>query len=105
MTTPETLLSLLDPLRGIKMTVGQRSGVVIEVMADPPALVLQAGGRANTIQADHLGRPQSMTHTTWTVSLFGESGRVLHPDLQRQIEPKLASAINACLTDMHTDRE
>lgn len=99
------LTALLEPLIGQRLTIGQRSGVVVEIMPNPPALVLQAEGLADAIQTDHLGRPQSLTHATWTLSLYGESGRVLHPDLQRQIEPERAEAINTCLTNLQTDQE
>jgi len=100
-----SLTHLLEPLIGQRLSVGQRSGIVIEVMTNPPALIMQAEGRADAIQSDHLGRPQSLTQATWTQSLYGESGQVLHPDLQRQIEPALAQAINTRLTQLQNDRE
>ncbi len=93
-----TLTNLLEPLIGQRFTVANREGIVIEVMDDPPTLILQGDSSHGAIQTDHLGRPQSMTHSTWAQSLYGTSGSTLHPDLQRQIEPELARAIHERLT-------
>lgn len=93
-----TLTHLLEPLIGQRFIVADREGIVIEVMDDPPSLILQGDSAQSAIQTDHLGRPQSMTHSTWAQSLYGASGNALHPDLQRQIEPELARAIHDRLT-------
>ncbi|MBD3816060.1 MAG: hypothetical protein IE913_06345 [Halothiobacillus sp.] len=66
-----SLIQILEPLIGSTLTIGH-----------PEA--------PEEIRLDHLGRPQETSIPSWTVSLFSESGTVLHPDLQRQLHPDLA---------------
>lgn len=90
-----TILTLLEPLIGREIQIGDQRGTVIEIHDQPPALIMRADGRADAFQVDHLGRPRSMTQPTWTQPITGESGRGLHPDLQRQLPRETAIALNA----------
>lgn len=85
-----SLIELLEPLIGSTLTINHRRGTVIDILEDPPSLVMNSPGADEEIRLDHLGRPQETSVPSWTVSLFSESGQVLHPDLQRQMPPDLA---------------
>ena len=95
-----SLTALLEPLVGQTLILDGQPGTVIEIMESPPGLVLRAENAGAAFQVDSLGRPQTLTTPTWTQSLFSESGHVLHPDLQRQIEPSRARAINEYLNTL-----
>lgn len=96
---PTSLISLLEPLIGRRFQIDGKNGVLIDVLVDPPALVLRDITETTEVRLDYLGRPQTTTTPSWTLSLYGASGNVLHPDLQRQLEPELAAALNRLLTD------
>lgn len=88
---PPSLIQLLEPLIGSTLTVDHRHGTVIDILEDPPALVMSSSETLEEIRLDHLGRPQETSAPSWTVSLFSESGNALHPDLQRQLDADLAT--------------
>jgi hypothetical protein len=92
-----SLITILEPLIGSTLTINHRSGTVVDILEDPPALVLISTDAKEEIRLDHLGRPQETGIPSWTISLFSETGNVLHPDLQRQINPELAYTANAML--------
>jgi len=85
-----SLIQILEPLIGSTLTIDHRRGTVIDILEDPPSLVMSSPEAPEEIRLDHLGRPQETSVPSWTVSLFSESGNVLHPDLQRQLHPDLA---------------
>ncbi|MFI9654081.1 hypothetical protein ABGV17_05045 [Guyparkeria sp. GHLCS8-2] len=89
-----TILTLLEPLIGREIQIGDQRGTVIEIHDVPPALIMRAQGSADAFQVDHLGRPRSMTQPTWTQPITGESGRGLHPDLQRQLPRETTVALD-----------
>ncbi|WP_407276671.1 hypothetical protein [Halothiobacillus sp. DCM-1] len=93
-----SLLQLLEPLIGTQLTVGGTSGTVIEVLSDPPALVLMTGDKP-PIECDHLGRPQQRVPDSQTVSLLSPQGTALAPDLQRQLPTALAHALQRILIE------
>ena len=89
-----TILTLLEPLIGSEIQIGDQRGTVIEIHDAPPALIMRAEGSPDAFQVDYLGRPRSMTQPTWTQPITGESGRSLHPDLQRQLPRETARALD-----------
>lgn len=91
------LIPLLEPLIGQIFQIDGRRGILIDVLVDPPALVLRDPSETAEVRLDYLGRPQATAVPSWTMSLYGESGNVLHPDLQRQLEPALAVKLNDIL--------
>ncbi len=91
------LIPLLEPLIGQVFQLDGRHGTLIDVLVDPPALVLRDPFETAEVRLDYLGRPQATAVPTWTLSLYGESGNVLHPELQRQLEPGLAIKLNEIL--------
>ncbi|HUX82365.1 MAG TPA: hypothetical protein VMV35_05975 [Halothiobacillus sp.] len=93
------LIPLLEPLIGQVFQIDGRRGTLIDVLVDPPALVLRDPCETAEVRLDYLGRPQATAVPTWTLSLYGESGNVLHPDLQRQLEPELAAKLNNILNN------
>lgn len=90
----QSLIQLLEPLIGSTLTIHHQQGTVIDILEDPPALVLISADAAEEIRLDHLGHPQETGVPSWTVSLFSETGNALHPDLQRQLDPDLARKAN-----------
>lgn len=96
---PHSLITLLEPLIGRIFQIDGKRGILIDVLVDPPALVLRDVSETAEVRLDYLGRPQATCIPNWTLSLYGESGNVLHPDLQRQLDPELATALNRLLTD------
>jgi len=92
-----SLIALLEPLIGRTLTVNHRRGTVIDVLEDPPALVMSNTEAKEEIRLDYLGHPQDTEIPSWTISLFSESGNVLHPDLQRQLDPEFAQRIQETL--------
>ena len=97
MSASPSLIQLLEPLIGSTLTVDQRRGTVIDILEDPPALVMNDSGAQTEIRPDHLGRPQETGVTGWTVSLLSASGDALHPDLQRQLPADLARKAHALI--------
>lgn len=87
---PSSLIQLLEPLIGCTLTIDHHRGTVIDILEDPPSLVMSSSETLEEIRLDHLGRPQETSVPSWTVSLFSKSGNALHPDLQRQLDPDLA---------------
>jgi hypothetical protein len=85
-----SLIQLLEPLIGSTLAIDHRRGTVIDILEDPPSLVMSSSESQEEIRLDHLGRPQETSVPSWTVSLFSKSGNALHPDLQRQLHPDLA---------------
>lgn len=94
MDAMNTILTLLEPLIGQEIRIGDQRGTVIEIHDAPPSLILRAEGSPDAFQVDHLGRPRSLTRPTWTQPITGESGRGLHPDLQRQLPREAAIALD-----------
>lgn len=93
----QKLIPLLEPLIGQVFQLNGRRGTLIDVLTDPPALVLRDAQETAAVRLDYLGRPQGIEIPSWTLSLYGESGDVLHPDLQRQLDPALAARLNQIL--------
>lgn len=91
------LIPLLEPLIGQIFQIDGRRGTLIDVLVDPPALVLRDPSETAEVRLDYLGRPQATAVPSWTLSLYGDSGNVLHPDLQRQLDPALAIKLNSIL--------
>ena len=89
-----TILQLLEPLIGQQVHIGEHRGTVIEIHDDPPALILRANNSPDAFQVDYLGRPRSMAQPTWTQPITADSGRSLHPDLQRQLPLETARALD-----------
>jgi hypothetical protein len=89
-----TLLKLLEPLIGRDLCIGDQCGTVIEVDLDPPALILRATHGPDAFQVDYVGRPRSLTPPTWTQPIAADSGRCLHPDLQRQLPRHTAQTLD-----------
>ncbi|HER34764.1 MAG: hypothetical protein JXJ30_03245 [Halothiobacillaceae bacterium] len=89
-----TTLQLLEPLIGREIHIGAHRGTVIEIQDDPPSLILRAENSPDAFQVDYLGRPRSMAQPTWTQPIAGDSGRGLHPDLQRQLPRETAQALD-----------
>lgn len=85
-----SLILILEPLIGSTLTIDHHRGTVIDILEDPPSLVMRSSETLEEIRLDHLGRPQETSVPSWTVSLFSKSGSALHPDLQRQLDPDLA---------------
>lgn len=98
---PRNLIQLMEPLIGSTLTIGHRRGTVIDILEDPPSLVMRSAETVEEIRLDHLGRPQETTVPSWTVSLLSESGNVLHPDLQRQLDPDLAIRAHEILNNQN----
>lgn len=94
-----SLIQLLEPLIGSTLTIDHRRGTVIDILEDPPSLVMSSPEAPEEIRLDHLGRPQETSVPSWTVSLFSESGNALHPDLQRQLNPDLAIQVHEFLNN------
>ena len=92
--TMNTILTLLEPLIGRDIQIGDQRGTVIEIHDAPPALIMRAEGGPEAFQVDYLGRPRSMTQPTWTQPITAESGRSLHPDLQRQLPRETAQVLD-----------
>ncbi|MHB8920876.1 MAG: hypothetical protein ACYC3A_07725 [Halothiobacillus sp.] len=90
---PSSLIHLLEPVIGQTLQLKGYTGRVIDVLNDPPALVLQDDTAETHIHCDYLGRPQENAVPRWTLSLLSDTGNALHPDLQRQLDPKLARAL------------
>ncbi len=90
------LLPLLEPLIGRQLTLDGVTGIVIDVLEDPPALVLSTG-QALEIECDHLGRPQQQVVPNHTASLLSVQGSALAPDLQRQLPQPMAEALHRLL--------
>jgi len=88
------ILQLLEPLIGREIHIGEHRGTVIEIHDDPPALILRAENSPDAFQVDYLGRPRSMAQPTWTQPITADSGACLHPDLQRQLPPETARALD-----------
>lgn len=89
-----TILQLLEPLIGREIHIDGYCGTVIEIQDDPPALILRAENSPDAFQIDYLGRPRSMAQPTWTQPITAESGRCLHPDLQRQLPLETARTLD-----------
>lgn len=89
-----TILRLLEPLIGREIQIGENRGTVIEIHDDPPSLIMRAENSPDAFQVDYFGRPRSMTQPTWTQPITAESGRSLHPDLQRQLPIETARALD-----------
>ncbi|MFO7581646.1 hypothetical protein [Guyparkeria sp.] len=89
-----TILRLLEPLIGREIQIGENRGTVIEIHDDPPSLIMRAENSPDAFQVDYFGRPRSMTQPTWTQPITAESGRSLHPDLQRQLPIETAGALD-----------
>ena len=53
-----TILTLLEPLIGREIRIGDQTGTVIEIHDKPPALILRAEHGPDAFQVDYLGRPQ-----------------------------------------------
>lgn len=94
---PLSLIQLLEPLIGSTLTIDHHRGTVIDILEDPPSLVMSSAEAREEIRLDHLGRPQETGVPRWTVSLFSTSGNALHPDLQRQLPPALATKAHELL--------
>ncbi len=94
----DPLLRLLEPLIGSPLHLDGFSGTVVDVLADPPALVL-AAGQGLAIECDHLGRPQQQTGVNHTISLLSPQGSALSAEIQRQLPEPLARALHALLID------
>lgn len=86
-----SLIKLLEPLIGSSITINNQRGIIIDILDDPPALVMSQPDAHEEIRMDYLGRPQEISIPRWTVSLFSEKGNVLHPDLQRLLDPETAA--------------
>ena len=97
-----TILTLLEPLIGREIRIGDQTGTVIEIHDKPPALILRAEHGPDAFQVDYLGRPRSMTQPTWTQPIVGESGSSLHPDLQRQLPRETARALDDFIKSQRT---
>lgn len=91
------LLTLLEPLIGTRLTLDGVTGIVIDVLNDPPALILSTAHEMH-IECDHLGRPQQQVGGNHTVSLLSTQGTALNPSLQRQLPAPLAQALHQLLT-------
>ncbi|WP_372591914.1 hypothetical protein [Guyparkeria sp.] len=89
-----TILRLLEPLIGREIQIGENRGTVIEIHDDPPSLIMRAENSPDAFQVDYFGRPRSMTQPTWTQPITAESGRSLHPDLQRQLPIETARTLD-----------
>ncbi len=89
-----SLIRLLEPLIGQTLQLNGHRGIVIDVIDDPAALVLQDITNALKLHRDYLGRAQENTIPSWTISLISDSGHALTPELQRQLAPELARALH-----------
>ncbi|MGM0516364.1 MAG: hypothetical protein ACQER6_02050 [Pseudomonadota bacterium] len=96
------ILTLLEPLIGKEVHIGEHRGTVIEVHDDPPALIMRAENSPDGFQVDYFGRPRSMAQPTWTQPIAGESGESLHPDLQRQLSLETARALDELIKSRHS---
>lgn len=94
----DPLLRLLEPLIGSSMQLDGIRGTVVDVLTDPPALVL-ALDQSLAIECDHLGRPQQQSGVNHTLSLLSPQGSALAADIQRQLPEPLARALHALLID------
>ncbi|HQS03577.1 MAG: hypothetical protein B7Y07_11970 [Halothiobacillus sp. 24-54-40] len=94
---PPSLIRLLEPLIGQTLQLKGHRGIVIDVIEDPAALVLQDINNSPPLHQDYLGRAQENTLPSWTISLISDSGHALAPELQRQLDPELGRAIHAQL--------
>ncbi|KTG17591.1 MULTISPECIES: hypothetical protein [unclassified Guyparkeria] len=97
-----TILKLLEPLIGQQVHIGEHRATVIEIHDDPPALILRAENSPDAFQVDYLGRPRSMAQPTWTQPITADSGRSLHPDLQRQLPLETARALDDFIKSQHS---
>ena len=94
----DPLLRLLEPLIGRPLQLDGLSGTVVDVLADPPALVL-ATDQSLAIECDHLGRPQQQSGINHTISLLSPQGSALAAEIQRQLPEPLARTLHALLID------
>lgn len=94
----DSLIRLLEPLIGTELQIDELRGIVIDILLDPPALVL-AAHHGTTIECDHLGRPQQHTGARHTISLLSPQGSALAGEIQRQLPEAMARALHELLID------
>jgi hypothetical protein len=97
---PQSLTRLLEPLIGQTLQLNGHRGIVIDVIEDPAALVLQDINNMPHLHRDYLGRAQEHAIPSRTISLISDSGNALTPELQRQLEPELGRAVHAYLFEI-----
>jgi AraC-like DNA-binding protein len=94
---PPSLIRLLEPLIGQTLQLNGHHGIVIDVIEDPAALVLQDTNNMPHLHRDYLGRAQEHIIPSWTISLVSDSGHAITPELQRQLTPELGRALHRYL--------
>jgi len=92
----ENLLSILRQLLG---RTGQHQGVsaqAIDLILDPPTLLIRQVGQSEGIQLDAHGRPRSRTARLWQIRVYLDASRSpprINPALLPWLSPAQAAAL------------
>lgn len=78
----EITLERLQAMVGAELRYQGIACTLVEVLTDPPVLVLRPIGAAPVIQADNLGKPMRHAPQLYELPVFGSDGESLSAELR-----------------------